>query len=223
MQDLFVFFTIILFSVSSVSSLTTALNNINSSFKTLFPNSWLILSFSRLAFILVSLLMLFLFLPTSPLSFSFLSLTVSSRLARISLPHRQDVPYFDQIWRVYLSSVTWISTNIYWLKVNKTISLVDFEFHGTKMVLFAFELRFCVWHVLAFYGCYYNKGFPNASDGKDSACNVGDLGSIPETGGPPGEGNGYPLQYSGLENPMDCIANGVAKSQTQLSDFHFSL
>ena len=37
----------------------------------------------------------------------------------------------------------------------------------------------------------------------------------------PGEGNGYPLQYSGLENSMDCIVHGVAKSWTQLSDFHF--
>ena len=52
---------------------------------------------------------------------------------------------------------------------------------------------------------------------------MGDLGSIPGLGRSPGEGKGYPLQYSGLENPMDCIVLGVAKSQTQLSDFHFSL
>ena len=45
-------------------------------------------------------------------------------------------------------------------------------------------------------------GFPGDSDGKASACNVGDLGSIPELGRSAGEGNGYPLQYSGLENPM---------------------
>ena len=51
------------------------------------------------------------------------------------------------------------------------------------------------------------------------ACNAGDLGSIPGLGRSPGEGNGYPLQYSGLENPMDCIVHGVAKSQTLLSDF----
>ena len=56
-----------------------------------------------------------------------------------------------------------------------------------------------------------------------SACNVGDLGLIPELGRSPGEGNGYPLQYSGLENSMDYIVSGVTKSQTQLSDFHFSL
>jgi len=58
---------------------------------------------------------------------------------------------------------------------------------------------------------------------KESACNVRDLGLIPGLGRSPGEGKGYPLQYSGLENSMDCIVHGVAKSQTRLSDFHFSL
>ena len=65
-------------------------------------------------------------------------------------------------------------------------------------------------------------GFPVGSGGKDSTCNVGDLGSIPGLGRSLGEGNGYPLQYSGLENSMDCIIHGVAKSQTQLSFFHFT-
>ena len=46
-------------------------------------------------------------------------------------------------------------------------------------------------------------GFPGGSDGKASACNAGDLGSIPELGRSPGEGNGNPLQYSCLENSMD--------------------
>ena len=48
-------------------------------------------------------------------------------------------------------------------------------------------------------------GLPYGSSGKESACNVGDLGSIPGLGRSPGEGNAYPLQYSGLENSMDCI------------------
>ena len=64
------------------------------------------------------------------------------------------------------------------------------------------------------------RGFPGGSFGKESAWNMGDLGLIPGLGGSPGEGNGYPLQYSGLENSMDCIVHGVAKSWTQLSDFH---
>ena len=55
-----------------------------------------------------------------------------------------------------------------------------------------------------------------------SICNVRDLGSVPGLGRFPGEGNDYPLQYSGLENSRDCIVHGVAKSWTQLSDFHFS-
>ena len=68
-------------------------------------------------------------------------------------------------------------------------------------------------------------GFPGGSAGKESAYNVGDLGNlgpIPGLGRSSGEGNGYPLQYSGLENSMDCIVHGVAKSRTQLSNFHFT-
>ena len=67
------------------------------------------------------------------------------------------------------------------------------------------------------------QGFPGGSEVTASACNVGDLGSIPGSGRSPGEGNGNPLQYSCLENPMDggagwATVHGVAKSQTQLSD-----
>ena len=64
------------------------------------------------------------------------------------------------------------------------------------------------------------KGFPCGLAGKESSCNAGDLGLIPGLGRSPGEGKGYPLQYSGLEKSMDCIVQGVTKSQTQLSDFH---
>ena len=63
--------------------------------------------------------------------------------------------------------------------------------------------------------------FPCGSAGKESTCNVGDLGLIPALGRSPGEGKGYLLQYSSLENSTDCIVRGVAKSWTQLSDFHF--
>ena len=55
-------------------------------------------------------------------------------------------------------------------------------------------------------------GFPCGSAGKESTCNVGDLGSVPELGRFPEEGKGYPLHCFGLENSMDCIAHGVAKS-----------
>ena len=53
------------------------------------------------------------------------------------------------------------------------------------------------------------------------ACNVGDLGLIPGLGRSPGEGKGYPLQYSDLENSVNCIIHGVTQSRTRLSDFHF--
>ena len=66
--------------------------------------------------------------------------------------------------------------------------------------------------------------FPGGSEDKASACNAGDQGSIPGLGRSPGEGNGNPLQYSSLENPMDrgawqATAHGVTKSWTRLSDF----
>ena len=71
----------------------------------------------------------------------------------------------------------------------------------------------------------YLGGFLDDSDGKESACNAGDLGLIPGLGRSPTEGNGYPPQYSCLENFTDrgawrATVHGVAKSQTQLSDFH---
>ena len=70
--------------------------------------------------------------------------------------------------------------------------------------------------------CFY-MGFPGGSDGKESACSVGDLGSIPGSGRSPEEGNGYPLQYSCLENSLDrgpwrATVHVVAKSWTRLSD-----
>ena len=88
-------------------------------------------------------------------------------------------------------------------------------------------------YYLPFYGLSFHfvygficcaKDFLCGSSGKESTCNVGDLSSIPGLGRSR-EGKGYPLQYSGLENSgpensMDCIVHGVAKSRTQLSDFH---
>ena len=71
------------------------------------------------------------------------------------------------------------------------------------------------------------EGFPCGSAGKQSACNAEDLGSIPGSGRSPGEGNGNPLRYLYLENPMDggawwAAVYGVAKSRTRLSDFTFT-
>ena len=78
-------------------------------------------------------------------------------------------------------------------------------FIGHKILLFLKKL---------FIGCIGSWGFPGSSVGKESTCNAGDLGLIPRLGRSPEEGNGYPLQCSGLENSMDCIVHGVAKSWT---------
>ena len=68
---------------------------------------------------------------------------------------------------------------------------------------------------------YMNWASLCGSAGKESTCKVGNQDSIPGLGRSPGEGKGCPLQYSGLENSMDCILHGVTKSWTRLSDFHF--
>ena len=73
----------------------------------------------------------------------------------------------------------------------------------------------------------FAANFPGGSDDKASAYDAGDLGSIPASGRFPGEGNGNPLQYSFLENPMDggtwwATVRGVAKSRTRPSDFTFT-
>ena len=97
-----------------------------------------------------------------------------------------------------------------------------------RHILWLLKVRSMVWqhqhHVGACQKCRFpapTLGFPGGSAGKESACNMWALGLIPGLGRSSGEGNGYPLQYSGLENSKDCIVHGVTKSQTQLSDFHF--
>ena len=73
-----------------------------------------------------------------------------------------------------------------------------------------------------------HQGFLHGLDSKEFTCNARDLGSIPRLGRSPGEGNGHPLEYSGLENSMDrgawqATVHGDTKSWTQLSDFHSPL
>ena len=63
-------------------------------------------------------------------------------------------------------------------------------------------------------------GLPCGPAGKEPACNAGDPASIPGWGRSLAEGKGYPLQYSGLDNSMDCIVHGIRKSRTQVNDFH---
>ena len=99
--------------------------------------------------------------------------------------------------------------------------VVEASFHlGRGSSLFGCPLGPASVLFVSHFACF---GFPGSSDGKQSACNTGDLGSIPGLERSPGKGNDYPLQYSCLENPMDRGAwqapvHGVSKSQTQLSD-----
>ena len=82
--------------------------------------------------------------------------------------------------------------------------------HLTIHLRIYFQVLYCV-----------QQGFPDSSVGKESTCNAGDPCSITGLGRSIQEGIGYPLQYSGLENSMDCTVHGVTKSWTRLSDFHF--
>ena len=74
-------------------------------------------------------------------------------------------------------------------------------------------LAYCFF-ILCFWFFFFFQGFPGGSADKESAYNTGDLALIPGLGRSPGEEKGYPLQYSGLENSMDCIVHGVSKSRT---------
>jgi len=76
----------------------------------------------------------------------------------------------------------------------------------------------------ALAGRFFTIEFLDSSVGKESTCNAGDPGSIPRLGRSTGEGKGYPLQYSGLENSMDCIVHGVTESDTtEWLSLHFRL
>ena len=89
---------------------------------------------------------------------------------------------------------------------NNGLRLVPFELIFMYIVSYSYD--FTLLHI---------TGFPCGSAGEESACNAGDLGSIPGLGRSPEEGRGYPLQYSGLEKSMDYRVHGV----TELRDFHF--
>ena len=90
------------------------------------------------------------------------------------------------------------------------------ESQEVKILFSVHQLGTGIWPWLLYMGC------PCGSAGKESATNAGDLGAVPGLGISPGERKGYPLQYSGLENSMDCTVHGVANSWIWLSDFHFT-
>ena len=107
-----------------------------------------------------------------------------------------------------------MSLDVYW----------PFPFLALSINFFltAFIWFFMLWYVGICKNSFNILGFPCGSAGKESAYKAGNLGLIPGLGRFPGEWKGYPLQYSGLESSMDCIVHGVTKSQTRLSNFHFT-
>ena len=101
-------------------------------------------------------------------------------------------------------------------KKNRIILCDMRNLHETHISIFITKVLLAQSHAHPFIHCLC-LDFPGGSAGKESTCNAGDLGSMPELGRSPGEGKSYPLQYSGLENSMDCTVHGVTKSQTQLT------
>ena len=93
------------------------------------------------------------------------------------------------------------------------------SFSKTILSFFLFFFPSLFWNIWTLISCYQ---FFYGSTGKESACNVGDLGSVLGLGRSPVEGTGYPFQHSALENTMDCIVDGFAKSQAQPSHFDFT-
>jgi len=92
-----------------------------------------------------------------------------------------------------------------------------YTFKGIIVFVIHILSQFAIW-LLILLMVYF--GFPDSSVGKESTCNAGDSGLIPGLGRSPGEGKDHPLHYSGLENSIDCIVHGVAKTWTRLNDFH---
>ena len=115
------------------------------------------------------------------------------------LPSREDhwgwVSLFAHFLLSELFSVTH-SQKLYHIKCSREKSVVAFLSYNSNSIL---------WQYLRL------KGFPCGSAGNESTCNAGELGSIPGLGRSPGEGKGYPLQYSGLEDSMDYTVHGFAK------------
>ena len=142
----------------------------------------------------------------------------------------------DEVYEMWtVTFIAWGSAG--WFRLEILIAVLFFFFHWLNHIakkktlpvscLEAKNLTLCLGNRGEQYRClktqYVSFPFPGGSNGKDSACKAGDLGSIPGLGRSLGGGNGNPWQYYCLENPMDrgdwrATIHGVTKSQTQLSN-----
>ena len=117
----------------------------------------------------------------------------------------------------------WLRKYLEWsLYVTKPSLRWHCLFSVSLLQIFFFFLQEFFFPLKDIYETMFNMGFPCGSAGKESTCNAGDPGLNPGSGRSSGEGKGYPRQYLGLENSMECIVHGGAKSQTPPSDFHFT-
>ena len=105
-------------------------------------------------------------------------------------------------------TLMWAPLSMGWIFQARTLEWVAISFSRGS-----YPLRNRI-HIIILQADFYHKNFPGGSAGKEFSYKAGELGSIPGLGRSPGEGKGYPLQYSGLENCMDCIVHGVTQSWT---------
>ena len=140
------------------------------------------------------------------------------------LHHLWNKKYIIYIYNVY--NVYVYNTHIYimytYIYNMYTYYIHTHYIHITTLYIYIHTMC-AVYMYIIYIHCIHIQGLPGCSAGKESACNAGDLGLIPGLWRSSGEGKGYPLQYSSLENSMDCIVNGATKSWTRLSDFHFHI
>ena len=144
------------------------------------------------------------FVPCDPIPLVRTQAGQSASLLRISICDWEMLHYSRGLWGS-LVCCHFCFTPCLW--VRSCIFTIDISSLQVYLGIFYITMIFCD-------NIYVFWGFPDGSAGKESACNVG---SIPGLGRSPGQGKGYPLQYSGLEDSMDCIVHGVAKSRTWLS------
>ena len=124
---------------------------------------------------------------------------------------------------VHISPLTSVHLRIYFSYI--LFFKICFNFFPSFFIFTTFLIFKCCLKIYAYFydSLFRMKGFPGGSDVKETACSAGDPGWIPGLRRSPGEENGYPLQYSCPEHPMDrgasrATVRGVAKSETQLSD-----